>query len=136
MQGALMYKSNVSIFLLSLMLVSCKVTSDTTYTTVNVVKKQDVKSISNFKYLATKLDFIKLDSNKIEFIISQKENFANSFNYDDLSLLVSKLVHDSSKLELVQELSYLIKEPTKLEIENLLKQFKFSTTKSEALKVI
>jgi len=78
-----MYKSNVSIFLLSLMLVSCKVTSDTTYTTVNVVKKQDVKSISNFKYLATKLDFIKLDSNKIEFIISQKENFANSFNYDD-----------------------------------------------------
>jgi len=131
-----MYKSNVSIFLLSLMLVSCKVTSDTTYTTVNVVKKQDVKSISNFKYLATKLDFIKLDSNKIEFIISQKENFANSFNYDDLSLLVSKLVHDSSKLELVQELSYLIKEPTKLEIENLLKQFKFSTTKSEALKVI
>jgi len=136
MQGALMYKSNVSIFLLSLMLVSCKVTSDTTYTTVNVVKKQDVKSISNFKYLATKLDFIKLDSNKIEFIISQKENFANSFNHDDLSLLVSKLVHDSSKLELVQELSYLIKEPTKLEIENLLKQFKFSTTKSEALKVI
>jgi hypothetical protein len=136
MQGALMYKSNISIILLSLMLVSCKITTDSTPTTVNVAKTQEEKSISNFEYLATKLDFIELDSNKIEFLISQKENFSNSFNYDDLSVLVSKLDHDSSKLALVEELSSLVKEPTKLEIENLLKQFKFSSTKAEVLKVI
>ncbi len=131
-----MYKSNVSIILLSLILVSCKTTSDITPTTVDVVKNQQEKSISNFEYLAGKLDFIKLDSNKIEFLISQKENFSNSFHYDDLSVLVSKLDHDSSKLELVEELSSLIKEPTKLEIDNLLKQFKFSSTKAEVLKII
>lgn len=131
-----MYKSNISIILLSLMLVSCKITTDATPKTVNVAKNQEEKSISNFEYLATKLGFIELDSNKIEFLISQKENFSNSFNYDDLSVLVSKLVHDSSKLELVEELSSLLKEPTKLEIENLLKQFQFSSTKAEVLKII
>lgn len=131
-----MYKSTISIMLLSLMLVSCKITSYTTPTTVKVVKSQEEKSILNFEYLATKLDFIELDSNKIEFLISQKENFSNDFNYDNLSVLVSKLDHDSSKLELVEELSSLAKVPTKLEIENLLKQFKFSSTKAEVLKVI
>ncbi|MEW6992608.1 DUF4476 domain-containing protein [Colwelliaceae bacterium 6441] len=130
-----MYKSNISIILLSLILMSCKITTDTR-PDVNVVNNQEEKSISDFEYLATKLDFIELDSNKIEFLISQKDNFSNSFSYDGLSVLVSKLTHDSSKLELVEELSSLLEKPTKLEMENLLKQFSFSSTKAEVLKVI
>lgn len=131
-----MYKSNIPIIIFSLFLVSCKVTTTTTTHPVNIVENQDVRSITNFESLADKLDFIELDSNKVEFLTSQKESFSSKFNFNDLSVLVSKLDHDSSKLTLVKELSMLAKEPTKLEIANLLKLFSFSSTIAEVLKVI